>query len=148
MKKMIAMAVTLFLLAIPAVTVSAGSKTTVSYTADPVYLVTIPTNTLVPFNALEYDYGKIIVEEALVEEDKCIEVRMDSEGFLVNQEDPDSMIPYKILADGSPFTNQRYTKTGEETQLTISIQQEDWNKATGGAYKTAVTFNISYVDKD
>lgn len=148
MRKMIAMAGALLLLTMPAVTASAGSKTTVSYTVDPVYLVTIPTNTLVPFNQLEYDYGKIVVEKALLEEDKCIEVSMDSEGFLVNQENPDSVIPYRILADGSPFTNQRYTQTGEETQLTISIQQEDWNKAAGGAYKTAVTFNISYVDKN
>ena len=37
---------------------------------------------------------------------------------------------------------------GEKTKLDVAINKEDWEKAAGGTYKTAITFTISYVDKE
>ena len=107
----------------------------------------IPTSMDVSYQATESVYGKIRVENALLEADKCILVTMDSDGVLKNEAHPDAVIPYQILADGKPFTKQTYTKTGEETKLVVSIAPEDWKKAAGGSYKTAITFTISYVNR-
>ena len=100
-------------------------ETSVTYQVDPSYEVVIPTDVAIPF---------------LVE--------INSGGALVNDENPNATIPYQILCDGKPFTGQKYTKAGEETKLEISIRKEDWNKAAGGTYRTAVTFRISYVEKE
>ena len=123
-------------------------ETSVTYQVDPSYEVVIPTDVAIPFLAEEVSYGKILIQEAILEENKCILVEINSGGALVNDENPNATIPYQILCDGKPFTGQKYTKAGEETKLEISIRKEDWNKAAGGTYRTAVTFRISYVDKE
>lgn len=125
-----------------------AGQTTVTYQVDPVYEVEIPTTSTIPFQTSKCSYGKIIIREALLEQNKCIRVTMDSDGILTNQEDSCVGIPYQILEGNRPFTGRDYTRTGEETDLTIAIAQEDWNRATSGAYKTSVIFKISYVDKE
>ncbi len=44
------------------------------------------------------------------------------------------MIPYQILktSEATPFVSARYHTAGEATPLTISIKQDDWNKAPSG----------------
>ena len=69
-------------------------------------------------------------------------------GVLKNQEDSQVGIPYRILEGDKTFTGRDYTRAGEETNLTIAIAQEDWNRATSGEYTTSVVFKISYVDKE
>ena len=149
MKEKMILAVTLLLLTVPMISAAAEppKKTTVIYEVDPAYEVVIPTSMDVSYQATESVYGKIRVENALLEADKCILVTMDSDGVLKNEAHPDAVIPYQILADGKPFTKQTYTKTGEETKLVVSIAPEDWKKAAGGSYKTAITFTISYVNR-
>ena len=58
------------------------------------------------------------------------------------------VIPYQILktSEATPFVSARYHTAGEATPLTISIKQDDWNKAPSGDYSYTVTFTISYVD--
>ena len=120
----------------------------VVYQVDPSYEVLIPTNAEIPFMAENTTYGTIQIEEAVLEANKCILVQMNSSGVLMNEENPNDTIPYRILSDDRPFTSQKYTKAGEKTKLDISINKEDWKKAAGGTYKTAITFTISYVDKE
>ena len=150
MKRKLAIAGAFLLMIVPAATVCASqpNTTTVHYRVDPVYEVVIPSNATVPFQVSESTYGKIKVETAVLDENKCILVTMHSENVLSNQDYPKAKISYQILAGGKPFTEQTYTKAGEETTLTISIDQKDWNRAPGGTYKTAITFTISYVDQE
>ena len=98
------------------------------------------------------DGGKnIVVEQAQIEDGKCIQVSLLSDLNLKNSNNSKAVIPYQILAQdeaGSrPFTSAQYTKAGEETPLTIAIKKEDWKKAAAGEYADTVTFTISYVDK-
>lgn len=137
---------TLALLTVPA-SVKASNTISVMYQVDPSYEVVIPSYTNVPYLAETATYGTIQIKEAILEEDKCILVEMNSASVLINEEYPQSTIPYKVLHDNKPFTSQKYTKKGEETELEISINKEDWKKAMGGTYKAAITFTISYVDK-
>ena len=149
MKKKGLIVAVLLALAVFGTSVSANAQNNISvtYQVDPSYEVVIPSDTNIPFLAEKTSYGTIQIKEAVLEEDKCILVEMDSSGVLVNEEYPDSRIPYRILNGEVPFTSQKYTKAGEETKLDISIKKGDWEKAMGGTYKTAITFTISYVDR-
>ena len=139
MKKKRAVAGGLLLVLGIAQSVSAGT-TTVTYHVDPSYMVLVPANTTIPFNEESVNYGKIRIEEAQIEEGKCIQVE------LKNQSGKEGEIPYEILADTTAFTKARYTTAGEETVLGITIDRESWKKAPSGSYADTVTFQISYVD--
>lgn len=133
-----------------ATTRTAGSAT-VSYHVDPAYQVTIPIDTSMRFNETEVPYGNIVVEQAQIDDGKCIQVSLLSDLTLKNSSNENAVIPYQILtgdeAGSHPFTSAQYTKAGEETPLTIAIKKEDWKKAAAGEYADTVTFTISYVDK-
>lgn len=107
--------------------VSAGT-TTVTYHVDPSYMVLVPANTTIPFNEESVNYGKIRVEEAQIEEGKCIQVELISDKKLKNQSGKEGEIPYEILADTTAFTKARYTTAGEETVLGITIDRESWKR--------------------
>ena len=66
-------------------TVYANNTTTVSYTVNPAYTVLIPVDTEVEFNQLSESFGKIQVENAQLDEGKCIEVSLSSDGVLKNK---------------------------------------------------------------
>lgn len=129
-------------------TVYANNTTTVSYTVNPAYTVLIPVDTEVEFNQLSESFGKIQVEKAQLDEGKCIEVSLSSDGVLKNKNNRSDVIPYQILktSEATPFVSARYHTAGEATPLTISIKQDDWNKAPSGDYSDTVIFTISYVD--
>ena len=141
MKKKRAVAGGLLLVLGIAQSVSAGT-TTVTYHVDPSYMVLVPANTTIPFNEESVNYGKIRVEEAQIEEGKCIQVELISDKKLKNQSGKED----EILADTTAFTKARYTTAGEETVLGITIDRESWKKAPSGSYADTVTFQISYVD--
>lgn len=132
MKKKRAVAGGLLLVLGIAQSVSAGT-TTVTYHVDPSYMVLVPANTTIPFNEESVNYGKIRIEEAQIEEGKCIQVELISDKKLKNQSGKEGEIPYEILADTTAFTKARYTTAGEETVLGITIDRESWKKAPSGS---------------
>ena len=149
MKKKIAIIAALLALAVTGLTVSAQTATTtVRYKADPSYMVTIPTQVEIPFNQLTWNYGTISIDKLLLDEGQSIQIKLDSNGKLKNQENPNSVIPYQVLSNGEPFISQKYTTAGVETPLTISILQKDWDQAAGGTYTASVIFDISIVSLD
>lgn len=93
MKKKRAVAGGLLLVLGIAQSVSAGT-TTVTYHVDPSYMVLVPANTTIPFNEESVNYGKIRVEEAQIEEGKCIQVELISDKKLKNQSGKEGEIPY------------------------------------------------------
>lgn len=112
MKKKRAVAGGLLLVLGIAQSVSAET-TTVTYHVDPSYMVLVPANTTIPFNEESVNYGKIRVEEAQIEEGKCIQVELISDKKLKNQSGKEGEIPYEILADTTAFTKARYTTAGK-----------------------------------
>ena len=116
MKKKRAVAGGLLLVLGIAQSVSAGT-TTVTYHVDPSYMVLVPANTTIPFNEESVNYGKIRVEEAQIEEGKCIQVELISDKKLKNQSGKEGEIPYEILADTTAFTKARYTTAGKRRCL-------------------------------
>lgn len=129
-------------------TFSTAGSTAINYHVDPAYSVMIPMDMDVSFNETTASYGKIVIEEAKIDEGKCIQVSLVSDFLLKNASDSRAVIPYQIYAGGQPFAMMQYTKAGEETPLTVEIDKEDWKKATAGAYSGTVTFDVSYVDKN
>ena len=95
MKKKLLILTALLTFAISAMTVSAKApgKTNVTYQVDPSYEVVIPSDATVPFLTEKSAYGTIEIKEAVLEENKCILVKMDASGTLVNEKHPKSKIP-------------------------------------------------------
>ena len=104
-----------------AISAKAPGKTNVTYQVDPSYEVVIPSDATVPFLTEKSAYGTIEIKEAVLEENKCILVKMDASGTLVNEKHPKSKIPYQILNGKKEFKSQKYTKAGEKT---TGIRQE------------------------
>lgn len=148
MKKSIKKMVRFFLVLLAVFFVCLGSGTTVSYTVMPSYMVTIPTGKSVTFHQNSTSYGKIVVEEAIMDENKCIQVSVQSDKKLKNTEDANQVIPYEITDNNAPFLLGQYTRTGEETELFLSVTSEEWNRAVSGNYTGNVSFTVSYVDKN
>ena len=80
MKKKLLILTALLTFAISAMTVSAKApgKTNVTYQVDPSYEVVIPSDATVPFLTEKSAYGTIEIKEAVLEENKCILVKMDA----------------------------------------------------------------------
>lgn len=147
-KRLIVTVFLVFVVSFTPISAKARDDINVTYQVDPSYEVVVPSDTSIPFMTEKTSCGTIQIKEALLEENKCILVEMNSSGNLINEENPDDKIPYQILNEDKQFTGQKYTKAGEETKLNISIKKEDWEKALGGKYKTEIKFTVSYVDKD
>ena len=124
-------------------TATATIKTSVA----PKYTVSIPADVTVAFNATTTDFGSIEVTSAQIDPDKCIKVALTSDGELNNTADSAKVIPYTVTAGGATFTSATYDATGDKTDLTINIAQDDWNKAYAGEYSDTVTFTVSYENK-
>ena len=141
-----------------ATTQTAGSAT-VSYHVDPAYQVTIPVDTSMQFNETETSYGNIVVEQAQIEDGKCIQVSLLSDLNLKNSNNSKAVIPYQILAQDEAGSRKKthvtlHLKSCLTTQMRPSThrrwwsrKKEDWKKAAAGEYADTVTFTISYVDK-
>lgn len=112
----------------------------------PTYTVTIPADVTVEFNAETTDFGEIKVTSAQIDPDKCIKVALTYDGELNNAVDETKVIPYTVTAGNTAFTSETYLATGDSTELTINITQDDWNKAYAGNYSDTVTFEVSYID--
>lgn len=124
-----------------------ASDVTISASVAPTYTVTIPANVTVPFNAESTAFGSIQVDAAQIEPDKCIQVSLTTDGELNNQIDETKVIPYTVQAGDAVFTSATYLATGDRTDLTIRIAQDDWDRAYAGEYRDTVTFEVSYINK-
>ena len=159
MKKLIASILALSLLAATSTTAFAAeidqdddpktSKAEITTSITPTYVVSIPDNTSVAFNATQTSFGSIEVIKAQIEPDKQIKVSLtadtaDGSFNLVNSADETKAIPYTVNGEDGAFSSGVYTKAGDKTDLTINIAQEDWNAAYAGSYSGTVIFTVSY----
>ena len=120
----------------------------------PAYIVTIPTDTKIPFNSLETELGEIELTKARLEPGASVMVGFaGSEGspVLKNKADKEKTIPYRFKYDTEGFglgdgtgTEFSMQTEGEKGTLSVTIKQEDWNKAYAGEYADTVTFTVRY----
>ena len=118
-------------------TVYANNTTTVSYTVNPAYTVLIPVDTEVEFNQLSESFGKIQVENAQLDEGKCIEVSLSSDGVLKNKNNRSDVIPYQILktSEATLHLCQRGITRQEKRHRLLSVL----NKMTGTKHRREIT---------
>ena len=112
-----------------ATTQTAGSAT-VSYHVDPAYQVTIPVDTSMRFNETETSYGNIVVEQAQIEDGKCIQVSLLSNLNLKNSNNSKAVIPYQILAQDEVGSRQHSRwghskKTHRASKMDLSVVDHD-----------------------
>ncbi|MBQ8108336.1 MAG: hypothetical protein IJ129_06280 [Ruminococcus sp.] len=119
----------------------------------PAYIVTIPADTKVAFNALDTDFGRVELTQARLEPHKVVRVHLDSDYKLKNKADESKTIPYDIVSTddgGKTGSLKRFDAQlefqGDVCPLRIKITQEDWNAAAAGEYSDTVTFNVQYTD--
>ena len=127
--------------------------TTVEFNVEPAYIVTIPADTKVAFNALDTDFGTIELTQARLEPHKVVRVHLACDYQLKNKADESKTIPYDIVStdDGGKTGSLKKFDAqlefeGDVCPLTIRITQEDWNAAAAGEYSDTVTFNVQYTD--
>lgn len=124
----------------------------ISADVEPAYIVSIPADTTVAFNAEYTDFGAVELTSARLEPNKCVKVTLTTDGELNNSADDTKVIPYTIVegkadsATDTAYTTASYLAAGDKTDLTIKIAQDDWNKAAAGHYGDTVTFDITYTD--
>ena len=119
-------------------------RTEVKFNIDPTYTVEIPADTAIDFNT---------TSETLTPNLGLSTARLDR-GFKVtvtakvnplqNDKDSSQTIPFTLYADNSPFSKAEFTNTNDKVQLSVHIDQSDWNKAPAGNYTGSVTFTIAY----
>lgn len=125
----------------------------------PTYIVTIPADTTVAFNATATDFGEVELTQARLDPGKQVVVSVDTDGELNNEADDSKIIPYLVTAQYAtgavdeeymPFdvcdSELTFDTAGQAFAMTIEISEDDWNQAYAGSYSDTVTFNVSYED--
>lgn len=119
----------------------------------PSYVVTIPADTKVAFNALDTDFGKIELTQARLDPNKVVKIHLGSDYELKNKANESKTIPYDIVSTDDVGTtgslknlDAQLEFEGDACPLTIKITQDDWNAAAAGEYSDTVTFNVEYTD--
>lgn len=124
---------------------SKSEETTITTEIQPTYSVTIPEDTEIPFNETETDFNRVELKSAQLEVGKSVKVSVQT-GALANTDDETKTIPYTVMAGEAKFTGAEYTTAGQGTDLTLVVDQDDWDSAYAGTYEGTVTFTISYGD--
>lgn len=156
MKKWIALFLTLALtLSLPVTAFAAEinqdsdpktADATVTTSIEPTYIVTIPGNVQVEFNATSTKFGAIELAAAQIAPGYAVKVTLSASGKLKNEADQTKTIAYTVNSEDGAFSSKEYQNKGDSTDLTIDITQAAWDSAYAGNYSDTVTFTVSYID--
>ena len=119
-------------------------RTEVNFKIDPTYTVEIPADTAIGFNTTSNTLTTNLgLSTARL--DRGFKVTVTAKvNPLQNDKDSSQTIPFTLYADNSPFRKAEFTNTNDKVQLSVHIDQSDWNKAPAGSYTGSVTFTIAY----
>ena len=119
-------------------------RTEVNFKIDPTYTVEIPANTAIDFNTTSTTLTPNLgLSTARL--DRGFKVTVTATvNPLQNDKDSSQTIPFTLYAGNSPFSKAEFTNTNDKVQLSVHIDQSDWNKAPAGSYTGSVTFTIAY----
>lgn len=125
-------------------TTSKSGSTTVTFNIAPTYTVEIPADTAIDFNTT----SKTLTPNlglSTAQLNRGFKVTVTAAvNPLQNDKDRSKTIPFALYADNSPFSKAEFTDTTKKVQLSVHIDQSDWNKAPAGNYTGFVTFTIAY----
>ena len=79
-----------------------------------------------------------------LEPDKTVNVSVSASGKLKNSKDESKTIAYKIRDGNKECSTATYAESGNSTNLTLSIDKSEWDKAYAGSYSDTLVFTISY----
>lgn len=123
---------------------SKSGSTTVKFNIAPAYTVEIPADTAIDFNTTSKTLTPNLgLSTARLNRGFKVTVTA-TVNPLQNDTDSSKTIPFALYADNSPFSKAEFTNTNEKVQLSVHIDQSDWNKAPAGSYTGSVTFTIAY----
>ena len=146
MRKLTAMALSMMFILGSIIPVGAEEtqtrQTKISVSIDPVYTVTIPANTTIERGEQSVKLGSVSLDNARLEPDKNVNVSVSASGKLKNSKDESKTIAYKIMDGKREFST--YAESGNSTNLTLSIDKSEWDKAYAGSYSDTLVFTISY----
>lgn len=146
MRKLTAMALSMMFILGSIIPVGAEEtqtrQSTISVSIDPVYTVTIPANTTIERGEQSVKLGSVSLDNARLEPDKNVNVSVS--GKLKNSKDESKTIAYKIMDGNKEFSTATYAESGNSTNLTLSIDKSEWDKAYAGSYSDTLVFTISY----
>ena len=144
MRKLTAMALSMMFILGSVIPVGAEEtqirQTKISVSIDPVYTVTIPANTTIERGEQSVKLGSVSLDNARLEPDKTV----NASGKLKNSKDESKTIAYKIMDGNKEFSTATYAESGNSTNLTLSIDKSEWDKAYAGSYSDTLVFTISY----
>ena len=140
MRKLTAMALSMMFILGSIIPVGAEEtqtrQSTISVSIDPVYTVTIPANTTIERGEQSVKLGSVSLDNA--------NVSVSASGKLKNSKDESKTIAYKIMDGNKEFSTATYAESGNSTNLTLSIDKSEWDKAYAGSYSDTLVFTISY----
>ena len=148
MRKLTAMALSMMFILGSVIPVGAEEtqirQTKISVSIDPVYTVTIPANTTIERGEQSVKLGSVSLDNARLEPDKTVNVSVSASGKLKNSKNESKTIAYKIMDGNKEFSIATYAESGNSTNLTLSIDKSEWDKAYAGSYSDTLVFTISY----
>lgn len=110
-----------------------------------VYEISYPADTQIPWNTTEnFVIGDIEATKMSLSPNKRVSITVSSEnGFnLAHVTEAKSKIAYSLLgADQMQFLPGDY---GKKFPLSVTVAQDQWDKACAGEYKDILTFNAVY----
>lgn len=86
----------------------------------------------------------VSLDNARLEPDKTVNVSVSASGKLKNSKNESKTIAYKIMDGNKEFSTATYAESGNSTNLTLSIDKSEWDKAYAGSYSDTLVFTISY----
>ena len=127
---------------------SKSGSTTVKFNIAPAYTVEIPADTAIDFNTTSKTLTPNLgLSTAQLNRGSKVTVTA-TVNPLQNDKDRSQTIPFALYADNSPFRKAEFTDTTKKVQLSVHIDQSDWNKAPAGSYTGSVTFTIAYGNEE
>lgn len=127
---------------------SKSGSTKVTFNIAPAYTVEIPADTAIDFNTTSKTLTPNLgLSTARLNRGFKVTVTA-TVNPLQNDTDSSQTIPFALYANNSPFSKAEFTDTTKKVQLSVHIDQSDWNKAPAGSYTGSVTFTIAYGNEE
>ena len=132
--------------------------TTIKATVESAYTLSIPAETTIAFEAASTDLAGVLKVTGNVLPSQEVEVTVQAKAF--HNEAQGTDLRYKLVnkADGNVFTGDVWDEDtlrdglagegqGKAIQLSIAIDEKDWELAKAGAYQGTITFTAALQDK-
>lgn len=112
----------------------------------PDYEVSIPADSVIPWEASSTAIGEVKAVKMLIEPRKTVRVSVTSENSfnLVNSEDSSKKIAYTL--EGAENIAFLPGDIGKGFPISVNIDAEQWAAAAAGEHRDVLTFVIEYTD--